>query len=90
MYPRDYTVTAPGRGRSDVIWWDGRPVTARQFLGALERLPGFAEAKALNGGQWPRLVLVIRDAHAAAAGRSPPTWPGCTPGKWSLDHQTRA
>jgi hypothetical protein len=64
--PGDYTVTAHQvPGRNDVIWWDGRPVTARQFLGTLGRLPGFSQARALNGGQWPRLVLVIRDAHAA-------------------------
>jgi hypothetical protein len=56
-------------GRSDVIWWDGRPVTAPRFLGMLGRLPGFAETKALNGGQWPTLVLVIRDTQARG-GRS--------------------
>jgi hypothetical protein len=69
-YPGDYTVTAHQvAGRSDVIWWDGRPVTAPQFLGMLGRLPGFAETKALNGGQWPTLVLVIRDTQARG-GRS--------------------
>jgi hypothetical protein len=44
-------------------------VTAPQFLGTLGRLPGFAEARALNGGQWPTLVLAIRETHATG-GRS--------------------
>ena len=65
----------------DAVWWDGLQVTARQFAGLVGRLAGYREARALNGGQPPVLVLVICEAAAAEAGSFAAVVDGLYPGR---------
>ena len=66
--------TAPGAftvaahlvdGSPDSIWWGRQQVTARQLAVLVEQLDGYGQAKVLNAGQPPLLVLVIFGAAAA-------------------------
>ena len=72
-FPGAFTVAAhlaqvsPGGPPGGALWWAGQRVTAAQFAGVVGRLPGYREARALNGGQPPVLVLVICEAAAAGA-----------------------